>query len=482
MKDEISPEFNRIYDGYWAHILRSDEIFNLAKEGMFNPELNDSPETPNGRRTPEDDIVRQLYGANKDALEEAIENGEKDEDKLLDIISNWKTVYNKGDYPKFTFLGLRTTTDCNLTRRCVYCDQKRYQNKIPFSKWDEVVKEVTEDGKRKAIYMGISGGEPLMDGELLYGKDGLIKKAAESGGVVNLNSNAHLITPQVAINLIGSGLAKLHVSLDAPDKNTHNNLEGQGSFQRVMEGLYCVQLAKAAIGTKYPVLHINTVATKNNLLMFDKLLEFLLQRRRVADDYSKGDTHTNPDLRDLAPHLIPLGGARNNDLMPTKEDWMKFIKDVWPNASNIWEKFQDQSNISSDKRTTLQEICFFANPFTRVDFNAPIEEIIDDFSQGQYSSHALVKKCYSAPTQAYILPNGDVFPCGSVSDNTDSQPLGNINEKSLKEIIHDNIDDLMSNFGNNCSSCKRCYGSTLAINQHIETGLREKIKNTLNSI
>jgi MoaA/NifB/PqqE/SkfB family radical SAM enzyme len=69
-----------------------------------------------------------------------------------------------------------------------------------------------------------------------------------------------------------------------------------------------------------------------------------------------------------------------------------------------------------------------------------------------------------------------------VSDNTDSQPLGNINEKSLKEIIHDNIDDLMSNFGNNCSSCKRCYGSTLAINQHIETGLREKIKNTLNSI
>ncbi len=465
----ISRTFNRLHDGCWLHIMKSDEIIDITREGAFDPNLNDCNEAPNGRRTPEDDIVRQLSRLNRENVKKRIDEGDLHKDRLFKILSDWSTSYDQSSNPKFTFLGIRTTTDCNLAKRCIYCDQKQVNNRVRYDNWKQMVDVVTEDGTRKGVYIGISGGEPLTDGELLYGNRGLIRYAADRGGVVNLNSNAHLINPPVAMSLIGSGLAKIHISLDASDEKVHDKLELSGSFKRVLESIYTIQMAKAIVGVKYPVMHINTVATRQNLLIFDDLLEFLLNRRRLADDYSRGNTHTNPDLRDLAPHLIPLGGERNYKLRPTEQEWKMFIEEVWPRASKIWEEFQERYDVPTNKRSTLQEICFFSNPFTRVDYNADLKEVIRNFSEGEYSRLALTEQCYSMPTQAYIWPNGNVYPCGSYSDVNPSAPIGNILHEPLVEIIKKNVCNMQPGFDKDM--CGRCYGSTLAINQKVESNL-----------
>ncbi len=474
----ISNTFNRLNDGYWLHIMKSEEIIDITRKGVFDPNLNDCNDAPNGRRTPEEDIAKQLNILNREDVEKKVDEGNIRKDILLNVLSDWSTSYDQSNSPKFTFLGIRTTTDCNLARRCAYCDQKQVKNLVRYDNWKQIVDVVTENGTRRGVYIGISGGEPLIDGELLYGSNGLIRYTTDQGGVVNLNSNAHLINPPVAMSLIKSGLAKIHISLDASDEKVHDKLELTGSFKRVLESIYTIQMAKAVVGVKYPVMHINTVATRQNLLMFDELLEFLLNRRRLAEDYSSGNTHTNPDLRDLAPHLIPVGGEQNYKLRPTEQEWKTFIKEVWPRASEIWDRFQEKYDVPVDKRSTLQEICFFSNPFTRVGYNASLEEIIKEFSKGEYSRLALTKQCYAMPTQAYIWPNGDVYPCGSYSDVNPSAPIGNILQEPLVEIIKKNVYNIRPGFGK--ESCGRCYGSTLAINQKIESNLTGIIDNIIN--
>ncbi len=443
-------------DGYWMHLIKNSFILNSIKNGAFNPHSNEASDSPNGRRTPEEDILKQLNG-----------------------VKDWHEIYSQGKGPEFTFLGMRITTDCNLDthRRCAYCDQQQVENLVDLKKWREIIDEVTKDGTRRGIYMGISGGEPLLWGDFLYGDNGLIRYATDKGGVVNLNTNFHLLTPTIATSLTKSGLAKVHVSLDAPDEKINDSLEGSGSFRRVWESIYIMQMAKKVIGSKYPVLHINTVATKRNLHFFDELLTSLLGKRRLAEDYSQGDTHTNPDLRDLAPHLILLGGEKNKKLRPSEEDWKYFIDHTWPNASRIWEEFQEKHKVPKERKTSLQELCFFSNPFTRVKHNLPIEKTVENFAQGNYAESSLCKQCYAAPTQAYVLPNGEVYPCGSHADTEKRKPIGNVLEENLKGIIKRNLDYLVNSLGENNESCGGCYGSTLAINQKV----REKIQRTKTS-
>ena len=435
----VDAQNRRFSDQYWKFLNNSPKLLNEIKKGVFKIEKNP-------RRTPEEDILNQLKEG------------------------SWESIYKKG-FPKFTFLGMRVTTDCNLSHRCIYCDQKVVENKLGMDDWKNIIDEVTENGNRRGIYIGISGGEPLLLGDFLYGDEGLIKYASDRGGVVNVNTNFHLLTPQIATSLIKSGTAKLHVSLDSPNEKIHDILEYKGTFRRVWESIYSMQMAKKITGSKYPVLHINTVATKKNLKQFDNLLSALLVKRRLAEDYSEGNTHTNPDLRDLAPHLILIGGKENAKLRPTEEDWDYFVNSTWPNASRIWDNFQIKHKVPRNKRTDLSQLCFFANPFTRVKHNQNIKEVIKNFVRGDYANTSLSEECYTAPTQAYVLANGDVYQCGSLSDS-ESKPIGNILEtNSVKEIVKS---DFNNPLGKKNPHCVSCYGCTLNINQQVEKILLNK--------
>ena len=461
----VSKEFKRKNDGIWMHFLANPRFVEDAREISFEPEL---------RRTPEDDIVEQLTILNEEQVRQAIARGVTNQGELLRIYSNWARAYALGEAPKFTFLGIRLTTDCNLIRRCEYCDQRLVKNNVSLAKWKEILDEVTENGLRRGIYMSISGGEPLLEGGELYGKQGLIRRAANLGAVVNLNTNGHLITPYVAMSLIGSGLAKLHLSFDSPNPEIHNKLDGADTFPRVMEAIYSMQLAKAITDSPYPVLHINTVVTKRNLLTYDALVKSLLTQRRLVYDFSGGNTHTNPDLRDLMPHLIPVGGPSNARLRPSKEDWNYFLQETWPRASQIWIEFQASLGIPPERRSDFKDICFFGNPFTRVAHGASIDEVIESFCDGNYAVNAFSSFCFAQATQAYVYPNGEVYYCGSSSDCASPRSIGNVNKEGLSEMIK--RDYLAASHPlPNLGDCSTCYGSTIAINQKVEKILREKI-------
>ena len=80
--------------------------------------------------------------------------------------------------------------------------------------WKALVSEAAEP---TPPYVYLSGGEPLRLAAEVWGDDRLVAFSTSFGCAVNINTNAVLITPQVALQLVKVGLSKLHISLDSAD-------------------------------------------------------------------------------------------------------------------------------------------------------------------------------------------------------------------------------------------------------------------------
>ncbi|GAG31195.1 unnamed protein product, partial [marine sediment metagenome] len=241
---------------------------------------------------------------------------------LFDRLSRWPANLN-GKPPLMSFLGLNVTAECNLDPRCVYCNQPRPEVAVGMDRWREIIHEATADGDGKGPYVYVTGGEPLLLGAALWGDEGLIRLATRRGATVNVNTNASLITPEVALRLVKAGLGKLHVSLDTADEGLHEALRGGEQLHRVLRGIYNVQLARDLLGVTYPVVHTNCVLTRKNLRGFPRLIAFLLEKRKQAA--GKDD----PFKEDLLPHVIPVGGDGNTWLRPDAGQFREFYESLW---------------------------------------------------------------------------------------------------------------------------------------------------------
>lgn len=445
------------YKGYFYFLQKNKE-----KLGLMNAE---TMANKSGSLFLSNIIVKQLLEHNKINVLEAIANGENNENTLLDILSNWETIYKNNDTPNFTFLGLRITTDCNLygKDRCKYCNQKRYSDFLDKSVIIKNAKSIAKDGKIKGISASVSGGEPLIFvNNYLFGESGIINNLSKLGFTINMNSNLHMLSPKEALLVVESGLLNIHVSFDSSLEKIHDDLVCEGAFHRVLNSIRYIQLTKGILGIPYPNIHINVVGTKENLLYYDELFKLLISLRLDETNFSPfGSPYSNPSRMDMSPHLIPLGG--NSNLQPSKEEWDSFENEIIPSCRSIWNKYLIDNNIVPQKYNSFDMVHFFANPYSRLRVG------FSGLDQDKFPS-----KCYAAPTQVMIMPNGDCYPCSCHADNPKAKPLGNINLDSIQDIMQKNKDYLYNLPSKEL--CAKCPRSALNINNIVESKLRAHIR------
>jgi MoaA/NifB/PqqE/SkfB family radical SAM enzyme len=411
-----------------------------------------------------DTVVDQLLEFNEDRVRRLAAEGKIDEDAMLSELSKWPEGLNGID-PAISFLGLNVTPECNFKPKCVYCNQPYVKSKIHLQAWKDIIDEVTKGTNGEGPYIYITGGEPLLLREQIWGDDGLIRYATERGAGVNVNTNASMITPEVAMYFIKSGLAKLHISLDSPDKETQNFLFGGDRFDMIMEGIYNVQIARDMVGVGYPVIHTNCVLTSRNMEHFPDLFKFILEKHKQTADKS------DPFFNDLFMHIIPVGGGENDYIRPTEEGFKKFYTEIWDTTSDIWDDYQERIGVPEDKRGKL--FGYFSNPFLRVRHEGGLEAYAKVSSKGRYGSLALSKYCYVWPTQAAFTPDGDQYRCGSHAIRH-ILPLGNIKDRGVFDSIRCGTFSSVE-----LPQQEYCYGcalATLYINQAVESKLKEKAK------
>jgi len=442
-----------------------------AIESGFVDDVKRSRIEPGKTRNFIDTVVAELVKHNEARARCLIADGVRDEARLLDELARWPDGLGAGQdaadrwNPPITFLGLNLTAACNFQPRCVYCNQEQVPEKVDLAGWKRIIAESIGDAKDGGPYIYITGGEPLLLGEMIWGDDGLIRYATERGAAVNVNTNGVFITPEIALRFIKAGLSKLHVSLDTCDENLQNELCSGDRFAAILRGIYNVQLARDLVGVQYPVIHTNCVLTNCNLDTFPQLFEFILSRHKQTADRS------DPFRNDLFPHVIPIGGRSNAPLRPSEAEFRRFYETIWQDACGLWDEFQAGLDIPKDQRGVL--FGYFTNPFLRVEHKGGLDAYVKASAEGIYGKLALSRHCYVAPTQASFTPDGLQFRCGSHAIRR-IMPIGSAGENGLFDGICRGIPGLADLPQEDL--CFGCAMATLYINQSVEGKLKEKVK------
>ncbi len=410
-----------------------------------------------------------LKTRNAERVKALLRQDVRDQTALVKALGSWETALAGDDRFPIVFLGLVLTLDCFFLPRCLYCNQTWLPRRLTGGEWKALLEEAAEPAPP---YVYLTGGEPLQLGSEVWGDDGLVAFATRLGSAVNINTNAVLITPQVALQFVKVGLARLHISVDSADPQVQAELfQGRDRADAVWRGIFNVQIAREVLGTNHPQIHINCVLTARNLFGFPDLLRYLLEIRRVRSDDSAGKITEDPLFRDFAFHLIPVGGSENALLRPTAEEWKRFYTETWDEAEQVWQDYQKAVGVPEADRKPLAAHVPYASPFLRADHAMSLDEYCEQAARGNYWQGALTERCYVAPTQAFVLPDGSQHWCGAHAIRR-PRPLGNVQQSGLRESIRANLGRLAE-----CPNqfCTGCAGATCVINQGTRRDLTSQV-------
>ncbi len=410
-----------------------------------------------------------LVQRNAERVKKLLREGIRDQNVLVEALGNWQTALEGDDHFPIVFLGLVVTLDCFFLPRCLYCNQIWLPRRLTLDDWKALLREAAEP---TPPYVYLTGGEPLQLGAEIWADDGLAACAAELGSAVNINTNAVLITPHVALQLAKVGLARLHISLDSIAPDVQGQLfQSSQRLESVLNGLYNLQIAREVLGANHPQVHVNCVLTARNLFHFPDLLRFLLEIRQVRSSGFEGRIKDDPLSRDFAFHLIPVGGSENAFLRPTADEWKRFYTETWAEAEHVWQDYQAAIGVTEDERETLDQHVPFASPFLRAEHGMTLDEYCEQAAQGNYWQGALTDRCYVAPTQAFVLPDGSQHWCGAHAIRR-PPPLGNVQSATLRENIRANM-GRWPEYPN--AFCAGCAGATCVINQATLRNLKKQV-------
>ncbi len=409
----------------------------------------------------------QLLAINGDAVREMIAAGERDEERLLSVLGAWPQTWPPDLPVRLSFLGLNLSMDCDMQPRCIYCNQRPVESRMTLEDWQAVVGSLRGD-QEAGPYLYFTGGEPLLRGEELWGAQGLVRAATEAGCASNVNTNALALSPRAALGFIAAGLARIHISLDTHRPEVQDAIHQRpGRWGQVMRGLLNLQIAKALVAADHPVIHLNCVLTRLTADDFPGFLRFLLEMKPLVE----GGLHSDLDL-----HVIPVGGEQNAPLRLDAEGYHRFFTTTWDAAEAVWQEYQERRQVPADQRGTLHGKLPFLSPYHRAQQRGDLEQWAQCAAGGRPAHLAVTGRCYVGPTQGFLLPDGSQHWCGGHATSR-PQPLGNVLEASVPENIRRQVGAMAGLPGPFCTSCP---GATQAINQSVESKLRETIHGWLN--
>ena len=182
----------------------------------------------------------------------------------------WPESFHVGEFP--LFIDVEATSACNL--KCPFCATTYRGDKIskgfmPF----ETLKKIVDEGADNGLY-GIKlniRGEPLLHPEI----DRFVAYAKDKGLIdVYFNTNAMLMTEEVAGRLIDARLDRISVSFEGFTKEVYERHRVGASFETVLANIETLQSLKARRGADYPRVRVQTVLLPELVGSFEQYQEF----------------------------------------------------------------------------------------------------------------------------------------------------------------------------------------------------------------
>lgn len=153
---------------------------------------------------------------------------------------------------------LELSRACNL--RCIYCYAESgtaLENELDLQEIQDTVDQALELGARRIIVLG--GGEPLAHPQIMP----ILRYISQKGAAIDLFTNATLITPDLARELISLKVSPV-IKMNSMRQDVQDFLAGKpGTFDRIRHGLNC--LVKAGYPAQDLDLGVQTVICSQNL-------------------------------------------------------------------------------------------------------------------------------------------------------------------------------------------------------------------------
>ena len=278
------------------------------------------------------------------------------------------------------------TYHCNL--KCGHCQIWQIPTeeiKANTMSLDEQKKIVDDLADNDVGHISFSGGEMFLQKTVFE----LIAYAKQKGMKVGGNSNAYLITPDIAEKIAEAGLDMLYVSLDGDNAATHDKIRGvDGAFEKAIDGVKNMKAAKPDIK-----MFFNTTINRHNVGQLTGVAE-------IAEEI--GMEGITVEMTNTFDKYSP-----NDELLLT-DDQLPLLK------SQIAELFE--------KHPAL-----LPHP----------EGYFDEFETYRKNPESLYKyRCVAGVVSAQIHPNGDLYPCPVAFKR-----IGNLTESSFKDLWFGNIAD-----------------------------------------
>lgn len=290
---------------------------------------------------------------------------------------------------------LELTYRCNL--RCPMC----YQNK----NWEKGTKELTTHEWSNLIrqiprysLVTLIGGEPLV-----YPSFKEIAKEALATHPVNLVTNGVLLNKETTRFLVKNKLLLLGVSLDGVGE-IHDRMRGvSGVYKRIISNLTFLQQERKRQKTRFPLLDIKTVVTKDNLSGLEEL--FGVVNGLGADFFTislpkVSENQFNPKLKEELSEFLPLD--------------FSFLGKI---NFNLLKQILNKIILTSSQTKT--KIRFY-----------PEFKSVERINKELYDCKLINKffiPCRQPWSGVQISATGDVYPCLSIK-------MGNVREQSFTQI------------------------------------------------
>ncbi|MBC3803104.1 radical SAM protein [Acetobacterium fimetarium] len=311
---------------------------------------------------------------------------------------------------------LWTTSRCNLNCRYCYAAASKRKEDMAF----ETAKAALDYFADRRIKVQFAGGEPLLNVDLI-GRVVGYAKSEHLDASFQMQTNGTLITPEIA-----AGIRKMKIVVGVSlDGTPQINERLRGKTREVIVGIQL--LGQLGIKT-----NINAVVTAQNVTELPELVDFAFYLGNVPGiglDILReaGNAKTNPGL------VSPASPAQ----------LAAALKAMQKKSAELFKL--------SGRRIRLREI----------------EEARKRLSCSSCSGDY----CYASGGRSFVvLPNGAVYPCGSLIDRPDYF-MGNVKAGKIKPIA---LPKIVPDYCNDCtyfSVCSRGCPSRMMVN-HAEQGER----------
>ncbi len=297
------------------------------------------------------------------------------------------------------------TRQCNLN--CAHCyrdaDARPDPEELTTEQGLALIADIAAVGFRIFV---LSGGEPLLRPDFFE----LLAAAQAAGLRPVLGSNGTLITPEVALRMKQTGLARAGISLDSADPNYHNELRrSPTAWQEAVAGMRACREAGLSF-------QVNTTVTRQN------------------EDQVLAITDLAIELGAVGHHvffLVPTG--RGVDLA---EDMLQ--------AARYEQLLEALLRRQQEIELEIKPTC--APQFVRL---AEQQHLATRFTMG----------CLAGRTYCVITPNGEVHPCPYLP-----LPAGNLHRERFADVWRNS--PIFATFREGpleglCGTCRwsrRCFG------------------------